>query len=72
MLVGTKNTSEQFITKLAVNMDIYGKLEISMDGNRIFNISMDMVDIHLKVEYLKQEKPLMESSPMELTLYSLI
>ena len=35
-------------------------------------ISMGMVDIHLKVEYFKQEKPLMESSPMELMLYNLI
>ena len=36
-----------------------------MDGYRICVISMDMVDIHLKVEYFKQEKPLMESSSME-------
>ena len=26
MLVGTENTSEQFITRLAVDMDIYGDL----------------------------------------------
>ena len=45
-------------------------MEISIDGYRIFVISMDMVGIHLKVEYFKQEKPLMESSSMELTLYN--
>ena len=38
-----------------------------MDGYRIFVICMDTVDIHLKVEYFKQEKTLMESSSMELT-----
>ena len=43
-----------------------------MDGYRIFVISMVMVDIHLNVEYFKQEKPLMESSLMELMLYNLI
>ena len=43
-----------------------------MNGYRIFVISMVMVDIHLKVEYFKQEKPLRESSPMELTIYNLI
>ena len=69
MLVGTENTSEKFITRLAVDMDIYGDLH---DGYRIFVISMVMLDIHLKVEYFKQEKPLMESSPMELTLYNLV
>ena len=43
-----------------------------MDGFRIFIISMDIVDIYLKVEYFKQDKPLMESSSMELTLYNLL
>ena len=50
MLEDTENTSDQFITRLAV----------------------DMVDIHLKFEYFNQEKPLIESSLMELTLYNLL
>ena len=40
-----------------------------MDKYRIFVISMDMVDIYLKVEYFKQGKPRMESSSMDLTIY---
>ena len=39
-----------------------------MEGYRIFVVSMDIVDINLKIEYFKQEKPLMESRSMELTL----
>ena len=45
MLVDTENTSDQFITRLDVDMDIHGDLH-GMDGYRIFVISMDMVDIH--------------------------
>ena len=60
MLVGTENTSDQFIITLAVDVDIE------------FVIFMNMVDIHLKVEYFKQEKSLMKSSSMELTLYNLL
>ena len=51
MLVGTENTSEQFITRLAVDTDNHGDLH--GDGYRIFVISMDMVDILLKVETRK-------------------
>ena len=69
MLVNTENTIVQFITKLAMDMDNHGDLHGWIS---IFVISMDMVDIHLKVEYFEQEKPLMESNSMELTLYNLL
>ena len=45
MLVDTENTSDQFITRLDVDMNIHGDLH-DMDGYRIFVIYMDMLDIH--------------------------
>ena len=55
MLVDTESTSEQFITRLTVDMI---SKDISIDGYRIFVTFMVIVDIHLKIEYFKQEKPL--------------
>ena len=40
-------------------MDGYRIFVIYMDIVDIHQVYMDMVDIHLKVEYFKQEKPLM-------------
>ena len=60
MLVDPENT---YITSVLPDLPlIWITMEISIDGYRIFVISMDMVGIHLKVEYFKQEKPLMESA----------
>ena len=47
VLVDTENTSDQFITRLAVDMVIYRDLH-GWISSRIYGL----VDIHLKVEHL--------------------
>ena len=53
MLVETENMN----SLLPGSPWIWITMEIYMDGYRIFVISMNMVDIHPKVDYFKQVSP---------------